>query len=69
MMHGQQNINISSEVTVGVSSNSVVPRNFVARGPLLASKNNHGSSHPSSSKYWAWMINIQNLKFVTQIRF
>jgi hypothetical protein len=36
--------------------------NFVACGPLLASKSNHGSSHPSLCKYSVWMKGIQNLE-------
>jgi hypothetical protein len=38
------------------------PQTCFARGPLLASKRNHGSSHPSSRKYSVRMIGIQNLK-------
>jgi hypothetical protein len=41
----------SSEVTVGVSSNSVFPETLLLADPLLVSKNNHGSSHPCSRKY------------------
>jgi len=34
--------------------------NVFARGPLLALKNNHRSSHPYSRKYNVWMIGFQN---------
>jgi len=34
--------------------------NFVARGPLLVSKNKHGSSHPCSRTYCVRMTGIQN---------
>jgi hypothetical protein len=41
------------------SSWPVFPKRF-ARGPLLASKNNDGSSQPCSRKYSVRMIGIQN---------
>jgi len=41
-MHGQQNIKKSLVQCFA---------NFFAPGPLLSSKDNHGSSHPCSSKY------------------
>jgi hypothetical protein len=34
--------------------------NFFASGSLMASKSNHGSSHPSLCKYSVWMKGIQN---------
>jgi len=34
-----------------VYSITVFPKSFFASGPLLASKNNHGFSHPYSRKY------------------
>jgi hypothetical protein len=41
----------SSEVTVGLSSNSVFPETLLLANPLLASKNNHVSSHTCLRKY------------------
>jgi hypothetical protein len=45
--------------------------NVFARGPLLAHKNNHGSSHPFSQKYRAsgwWVSKIKNLYLRTEFR-
>ena len=48
---------------------SSVTQNFVARGPILASKNSHGSSHPYWRKYsvpgW-YVFKINNL--ITDLR-
>jgi len=49
-------------VTDGNVSIKALLLNFVARGPLLTSKNNHGSSHPCSRKYSVRMLGSQNKK-------